>query len=275
MVERFLLACSITGPQLTDPNQGQVTDSGADVVWTVDGCVIGFQVTEYHSDKGRTPNSKGSQLRREEKQKAIDAQSYAMFVVLDPTSAIVNTIAQKVERGNHADVQRFSSLVLLVVSSVPQDGGTAATFLLDVALDLPRLNTATAEGLSQSAYTSAYIFNVLSLGGGPSVYQWTREDGWTRSRLALFESPDGFRLLPASAELAQRWRQDLASASEPGLQTLRYLRSVGGPHPAPGSLSDGLDATFTAELLEALGGREAMPGEIEAFEQSWRERNRR
>jgi len=43
IVQRFLAACGIARTTLIDPNQGRTTDSGADVVWTRDQSVIGFQ----------------------------------------------------------------------------------------------------------------------------------------------------------------------------------------------------------------------------------------
>jgi hypothetical protein len=60
VVERFLAIFGVTKPRLGNPNAGLRNDSGADVVWTVDGCDSGFQVTECHSDKGAAANRKGS-----------------------------------------------------------------------------------------------------------------------------------------------------------------------------------------------------------------------
>ncbi len=255
-VERFLWAGGIAEPQLSDPNsRGQET--GADVVWTVDGRAIGFQVTEYHSDKGRDPTYKGSQLRREEMQKAARHGIVGTWgVPLDPIPAIVSAVTEKVSRANRPEVRRFrgrfSELILLIVSSIPQYGGTVATFLFDLALDLPRLNVETHELLSHSPYTSAYICNMLTVDGSPSIYEWT-ESGWTRRGVP-----------PQPDDATEHVR----------LQTIRYLQSLGGPHPAPGSLSDGLDATFIPELLEAFpGDRDPTVEEITAFERSWRERH--
>lgn len=261
VVERFLLAFGVTAPQLSNPNQGQVRDTGADVLWTRDRHAIGFQVTEYHSDKGRVAGQKGSQLRREEKRRSAGGGAYTMAVVLDPIPAIVSAVTQKVERASRADVRRFRELVLLIVSSRPEWGGTASGLLLDAALDLPRLNAETHRLLSGSAFKSAYIFNMLALGGTPSIYTWSREDGWTLIAFVRSANADDLQTNQGTEDL--------------GPQTLRYLRSLGGPHPGPGSLSDGLDATFIPALLEALGDREPMPGEIEAFERSWRERHKK
>jgi hypothetical protein len=257
VVERFLLAQGISRPRLSDPNQEQDVDTGADVLWTTDRCVVGFQVTEYHSDEGRDPHQRGSRLRHDEKHKAATGGPYAMATVLDPIPAIASRIARKIERARHAQGHRFAELILLIVSSRPQAGGAAAGFLLDMALDLSRLNAQTHESLC-SVYTCAYIFNMLSLGGTASIYQWTPEGGWVRITL------------PENAGASQ----PNAVAQEPGLHTIEFLRSLGGPCPAPGSLSDGLDATFMQELLETIGDRQPTAAEIEAFERSWRERHR-
>ena len=211
-----------------------------------------------HSDKGRAPNERGSQLRRVEKAKAASGRPYTMSVVLDPIPAIVSAVTQKVGRATHADRQRFRKLILLIASSLPH-GGPAATFLLDAVLDLPRLNAETHELLSRSGYNSAYIFNVLSLQGTPVVYQWDRESDWRRSGPA---PPDEAHGRPA------------AEAEDVGLQTIRFLQSLGGPQPGPGSLSDGLGPNFFPELLEAFSDREPRPDEIAAFERSFRERYR-
>ena len=253
VVERFLRAGGISDPQLRDPNSpGQET--GADVVWTVDGRDIPFQVTEFHSDKGQDPKYKGSRLRREEMQKAARQEIVGTWGVrIDPIPAIVSAVTETVIRANRPEVRQFSEFILLIASSIPQRGGTAATFLLDLALDLRRLNAATHELLSHSVFTSAYIFNMITVHGSPSVYGWTRESGWIR------------RGVPPQPD---------TEPEPPGLQTIRLLRSRGGPRPAPGSLSDGLDGTFLPELLEAFpGDRLLTVEEITAFEQSWRERH--
>jgi len=255
VVERFLRAGGIADPQLSNPNSpGQET--GADVVWTVDGRDIWFQVTAYHSDRGQDPNYKGSRLRREEMRKAARQQIVGSWAVrLDPIPAIVSAVTEKVIRANGPELQRFrgrfSELILLIVSSIPQHGGTAATFLLDLALDLPRLNAATHELLSHSSFTSAYTFNILTVSGSPSVYEWTSQSGWIRRGVG--PEPDD-------------------TEEHVGIQTIRLLRSRGMPRPALRSLSDGLDATFFPELLEAFpGDRLPTVEEIMAFEHSWRE----
>jgi hypothetical protein len=248
----------ITGPQLSDPNAGLKKDSGADVAWTVDGGDIAFQVTEYHSDRGLAPGQRASRLRQVEKAKAASGRPYTMAGRLDPIPGIVSSVTEKVARAAHADRQRFPELILLIASSLPHDGAVA-TFLWDVALEanLPRLNAAAHELLSRSAFDSAYILNVLSLDGAPAVYQWDREDGWRRLGPAPSNNGDG---QPTEAESS-------------GLQAIRLLQALGGPEPAPGSLSDGLGANFFPELLEASRDRDLTLDEIKAFERSFRKRH--
>lgn len=261
IVRRFLALHGLANPELRDPNQGRSTDTGADVIWTSDRRVIRFQVTAFHSDEGRNPGVKGSQPRRNEKRRAAASNGgvYTMTVVTDPIPAIVARVVEKVQRAQRADRQRFDELILLIASSRPEIGGTAAGFLLDAALDLRRLTTHTHDLLSESAYTSAYMFNMLSLTGTPSVYRWDRDHGW--ACVGRSDSAHGGRMHSADEDI--------------GLHTLRYLRSLGGPHPGPGSLSDGLDATFIPQLLEAFPDRDPTPEEINSFERAWRQKHQR
>src|SRR6266852_223977 len=132
LVERLLAVFGVTEPCLSNPNAGLTNESGADVMWILDGRDIGFQVSEYHSDKGAEPKQKGSNLRRVEKAKAASGRPYTMAVGLDPIRALVSVLAQKVDRATRADRQRFRELILLIASSLPHDGA-GATFLLDAA----------------------------------------------------------------------------------------------------------------------------------------------
>ncbi len=90
-------------------------------------------------------------------------------------------------------------------------------------------------------------------------------------RFVLFENPHALPEVVVPRDLADRYRHTPLSAAGLSLETLRHLCHP--PHPGPGSMSDELDGTFVAELLEALGGREPMPGKIESFERSWRQRH--
>ena len=166
--------------------------------------------------------------------------------------ALVSGIARKVDRATRVDHQRFHKVSLVVSASLPHDG-PGATFLLDGELEskLTHLNVATHELLASSVYASAYIFNMLSLEGTPVVYEWERDSGWRRRS---FEGAE--------------------DAEKASLQAIQLLRALGGPQPAPGSLSDGLGPDFLSELLEAFADREPALHEIEAFESTYRERHR-
>jgi len=54
------------------------------------------------------------------------------------------------------------------------------------------------------------------------------------------------------------------------LQTLEFLRSVGGPQPSPGLMTDGLGSDFLHALLAAFPDREPTTEEIVAFERGYR-----
>ena len=253
IVERFLSLLNITNPRLSDPNAGLKTDTGADVSWKVDEGQIGFQVIEFHSDNRLAPKQGGSQLRRAEKTKAASGRPYTMAVRLDPIPALVSAIVRKVNLAARLDRHRFYKVILVVAASLPHDS-PGATFLLDDEFEskLTHLNVATHELLASSAYDSAYIFNMLSLGGTPVVYEWERGNGWRRRGSAAAEE-----------------------SSKASLQAIQLLGALGGPQPAPGSLSDGLGQEFLSELLEAFADREPTLYEIEAFERFYRERHRK
>jgi hypothetical protein len=63
----------------------------------------------------------------------------------------------------------FDELILLIAASVPQLGAIVSTFLLDLALDLNRMNAKLSPTLQMSGYSSAYLYNMMGK-GGPSVY---------------------------------------------------------------------------------------------------------
>jgi len=258
IVAQFLSVFGIDGCRLTDPNAGLKKDTGADVVWTREDGEIGFQITEYHSDKGLGPNRKGSQLRRAEKAKAASGRPYGMWVNPDPIPALVSAIAQKVGEATRPDRRRFREVILLIAASLPHNG-VGSTFLLDFVLEskLPQLNAATHDLRLHNAYDAAYIFNLLSLEGRPVVHEWGSGSGWRRHR-----------------PLNKRAQHPVIESDQAGLQTIRLLRLHGMPQPGPGSLTDGLGPDFFPALLTAFPDREPNPAEIMAFERSFRGRRR-
>jgi hypothetical protein len=120
------------------------------------------------------------------------------------------------------------------------------------------LTAATHDLLARSAYDSAYIFNILSIEGTRVVYQWDRESGWRRH-----------------ASSNPRSEHPATESENADLQTIRLLRSLGGPQPGPGSLTDGLGPDFFPELLAAFPDRGPTLDEIAAFERAFRERRKK
>jgi hypothetical protein len=132
----------------------------------------GIQVTLYHSDEGMNPTGEGSALRREETQKQAAQQTYAMFGNPDPWVALEHRITEKSK--TRCSPTAFDEVILLIVASVPQLGAVVSTFLLDLAIDLNRMNATLPPTLQASGYSSAYLYNMMGK-GGPSVYEWTKE----------------------------------------------------------------------------------------------------
>jgi hypothetical protein len=178
IVDRFVRLLGYTQFSLTDPNAGQKADTGADVLLTLDGRRYGIQVTVYHSDEGMKPDQKGSNLRRQEAVHKASVNTYAMCGNPSPWTALTHRIADKAKR--QSSPSAFDELILLVVSSVPELGAVVSTLLLDLALDLDRMNATLSPTLQLSSYSSAYLYNMMGK-GGPPVYEWTRETAaWRR-----------------------------------------------------------------------------------------------
>lgn len=98
IVERFVRELGYTQFSLTDPNSGQTTDTGADVLLTLDGRRCGIQVTVYHSDEGMKRDQKGSELRRQESVHKASVNPYAMYGDPSPWKALAYRIADKSEK---------------------------------------------------------------------------------------------------------------------------------------------------------------------------------
>jgi hypothetical protein len=177
IVNRFVRLLGYIQFSLCDPNAGQKADTGADVLLNLNGRKYGIQVTLYHSDEGMNPTGKGSALRREEAQKKAQ-QTYAMYGNPSPWVALARRIAEKSKK--RYSPTDFDELILLIAASVPQLGGIVSTSLLDLALDLSRMNAILSPGLQTSGYSSPYLYNMMGK-GGPSVYEWTKETAtWRR-----------------------------------------------------------------------------------------------
>jgi hypothetical protein len=174
IVERFVRELGYTNLSLSDPNASEKTDTGADVLLELNGIRYGIQVTIYHSDEGTNPTQKGSMLRRQEAAYKGWQTAYAMYGKPSPWDGLVQRLQAKCSKQYSRTV--FDELVLLVAASVPQLGTIVSTLLLDLAMDIGKMNAILAPNLVVSAYSSAYIYNMMGVGGA-SVYEWTRESG--------------------------------------------------------------------------------------------------
>jgi hypothetical protein len=94
-----------------------------------------------------------------------------------PWTALAKRIADKSKK--QFSPIAFDEFILLIVASVPELGAVGSTFLLDLALDLERMNATFSPNLQSSAYSSAYLYNMMGK-GGPSVHEWTRNTGTWR-----------------------------------------------------------------------------------------------
>jgi hypothetical protein len=70
-------------------------------------------------------------------------------------------------------------VILAIVSGLPQMGAITSTFVLDLALQVDKMNSDLSPILEHSQYGSAYQFNMMGI-GGPSVYEWQRKLGWRK-----------------------------------------------------------------------------------------------
>jgi len=174
IVDRFLRELGYKDFSLSDPNAGQKADTGADVLLYLDGRRYGIQVTLYHSDEGDTPTQRGSALRRQEALYKTWPTAYAMYGKPGPWGGLAYRLQSKCAK--RCSIRTADELVLLVAASVPQTGAIVSTFLWDAAMDLNGMNTILSPILMGSDFSSAYLYNMMGVGGA-SVYEWTRERG--------------------------------------------------------------------------------------------------
>jgi len=180
IVDRFVRELGYTHFSLSDPNAGQNADTGADVLLTLNGRRYGIQVTVYHSDEGSTPTQKGSALRRQEAAYKGWPTAYAMCARASPWNGLVHRLQSKCSKQHSQNA--FDEVVLLVAASVPQSAAVVSTFLWDRAVDVNMMNAVLSPILRAGAYSSAYLYNMMGV-GGPSVYEWTKALGDWRKLL--------------------------------------------------------------------------------------------
>jgi hypothetical protein len=127
--------------------RGKVALDGQRILLTLDGRRYGIQVTVYHSDEGMNRAQKGSDLRRQEADHKASTAPYAMYGNPSPWTALAKRIAEKSKKQFSAIA--FDELVLLIVASVPELGAVGSTLLLDLALDLERMNSTLSPALNR------------------------------------------------------------------------------------------------------------------------------
>jgi hypothetical protein len=156
----------------SNPNEGKKVESGADVLAKLDDRVMGFQVTQYHSDVNA--ETKGSDVRLEESRKADLGLPAVTFVNPFSISALIYLIREKAKKG--WSQKDFPDMRLLIAASIPQDGGTASTSLFDPLVSVGELNTQLSPILEQTKYSAAYLYVMMP----ESAYKWTKESGWKK-----------------------------------------------------------------------------------------------
>jgi hypothetical protein len=214
IVERFVRLLGYTEFSLADPNAGQKTDTGADVLLTLDGRRYGIQVTVYHSDEAMNRAQKGSDLRRQEAVHKASTAPYAMYGNPIPWTALEKRIADKCKK--QYSPTAFDELVLLIVASVPELGAVGSTLILDLALDVERMNATFSPNLQSSTFSSAYLYNMMGK-GGPSVYEWTRKAGtWREIPRTDVPEQDATRwqIYPMNTDLHQATRKILMTEGD-------------------------------------------------------------
>jgi hypothetical protein len=177
IVDRFLRILGYPNFSLRDPNAPPATETGADVLVILDGKRYGVQVTVLHTDEGLDQSRKGSEPRHQEAAFKNSTQPYAAWGNPNPMAALKYRIAEKCQKTYPPS--GFDEVVLLIVAGVPQMGAITSTLVLDLALQVNHMNAELAPILQRSRYGSAYLFNIMAI-GGPSVYEWQPDRGWRK-----------------------------------------------------------------------------------------------
>jgi len=159
---------------LCNPNDGQKTESGVDVLTKLDNQLIGFQVTQYHFDMGVQAGTKRSSARVEESRKRRAGLPATMWGRLVSIPALSYLVQEKRNKG--WSEKEFADVRLLIAASIPQDGGTVSTFLLQECLNTDKMNAQLSSQLEATKFSAAYLYVMMP----GSVYRWTKETRWER-----------------------------------------------------------------------------------------------
>ena len=172
IVDRLLTLLGHRQFSLSKPSAN--AESGADVLAKFDDFQIGFQVTQYHFDAGRNAGKTGSNSRGEESRRANVGLVTSMFVNPLSIPGLEHVLREKAKK--RRSKREFPDMRLLVAASIPQDGGTASTWLDGDSLNIDEMNGQLAPILEHTGYSAAYLYIIMT----GSVYQWTRETGWEK-----------------------------------------------------------------------------------------------
>jgi len=170
IVDRMLKLLGYGQFSLSDPNAGK-RESGVDVLASFADRQIGFQVREYYFDVDETTGPGGSDLRREESRKAKVGLPDPGFIKPISMPALIHIVREKAKKG--WSQKDFPDMRLLIAASIPQLGGTKATFLFPAFVKVDDLNAHLSPILKKTKYSAVYLY-VMMLG---SLYEWTKESG--------------------------------------------------------------------------------------------------
>jgi hypothetical protein len=148
----------------------------------LDGKRYGIQVTLLHTDEGLSPTQKGSELRRQEAKFKNSTVPYAAWGNPNPMPALQYRIDEKCKKSYPG--ANFDEVILLIVSGLPQMGAVTSTIVVEPFLQVDKMNAELSPILEGSRYGSAYLFNIMGIGGA-SVYEWRRQLGWRKLQRAV------------------------------------------------------------------------------------------
>src|SRR5579883_1476598 len=164
LVKRLTARLSLTIDHYEDPN-AEAPETGADVVAVLpDGRRIAVQVTML--DTGEVPG---------QAQAAERAVALGTWAQPNPMPGIVAAIRRKALFNFGRE---YAEVWLLISAGIPEPGAIGATLVLSTLLSSDTLNAATAELLSQSNYSAAFLHPILNT--EDALYRWTPEHQWEK-----------------------------------------------------------------------------------------------
>jgi hypothetical protein len=113
-------------------------------------------------------------IRRHEARFKNSLQPYAMWGTPNPMLGLKYRIEEKCKKSYPQT--DFDEAILQIVSGLPQIGAVVSTSFFEPFLDTGKMNTELSPMLDSSRYDSAYLFNMMSV-GGESVNEWRKQLG--------------------------------------------------------------------------------------------------